>query len=302
MIQYLIGYLKGFIYLEDLISMGVLMMMIDDKKILNDIINTAPMIQQLIPEDCAIAICSLNQLEAYFPGRKMNHGVKVGDPLLPTSGMGQAIFSGKKLMTKVGSELFGFPYLVTALPIRNLDGTVIGGISLSMSLEREDKLLNMAKKLHNTMQVVNQTSATLSAGSQELSSIGHIWSSLMLKTSDATRESEEIVKRIKEIAQKTNILALNSSIEAARHGERGRVFRVVADEMRNLALLVNQSAVEMENDLETIRNTYLEVKEQIAELEQIAIELAKGAEGLIEQVEEMDHLASRILEFSDIGL
>lgn len=85
-----------------------------------------------------------------------------------------------------------------------------------------------------------------------------------------------IAQTIREIAYQTNLLALNAAIEAARAGEHGRGFAVVADEVRNLSKRVQQATEEVRRNITAIEDS----AKAIEGASQSAMQMARGAESV----------------------
>ena len=111
----------------------------------------------------------------------------------------------------------------------------------------------------STEQADRRVSSGVAVVQQTLARINQLASAMQTTTQSIERLSQDtqridsVLDVIKSVAEQTNLLALNAAIEAARAGEQGRGFAVVADEVRALARRTQQSTTEIEGLIATLR-------------------------------------------------
>jgi len=99
-------------------------------------------------------------------------------------------------------------------------------------------------------QVVEQAIVAIEALASEVESAGQV----ITRLSDDSREIGAVLDVIRGVAAQTNLLALNAAIEAARAGEQGRGFAVVADEVRTLASRTQDSIQDIQGKIERVQS------------------------------------------------
>ncbi|MDL0431960.1 PAS domain-containing methyl-accepting chemotaxis protein [Marinobacter sp. TBZ242] len=120
--------------------------------------------------------------------------------------------------------------------------------------------------------------------------------SAIQKLGESTESIGEAASLISDIAEQTNLLALNAAIEAARAGEQGRGFAVVADEVRSLARRTRDSTVRIQQVIDDFRNQVEDAVQATREGEQDA---GKGLGKVQEAETSLQEIVSSIQDISD---
>jgi methyl-accepting chemotaxis protein len=176
------------------------------------------------------------------------------------------------------------------LSISHIAGNI--GNAHSFAIHSENLSQKGGAIIHNAASEMEKIAASVEASSVTISNLEH-----------RSNEISAVVNIIKEIAEQTNLLALNAAIEAARAGEQGRGFAVVADEVRKLAERTTMSTQEISVTIKKIQeDTTNAVQTMVASVEQVKLGLIltqQAGTSIVEIESEAKHVTEVVNEISN---
>ena len=259
-----------------------------------------PLLNLLVNEKLMIGINNTERCLKFYTGNAGTVQSAEQSLLKKGSAAYDCIQSGKLVEKLIPKEVFGFPYRAIGYPVFDEEGQVVGAIGFGISLEKQNQMEVLSASLSEALGKISKSFNEVSYSLQNVVDSNLEIGRDVVASRESTQRTDEIVNFISNIANQTNMLGLNAAIEAARSGEYGRGFSVVAEEIRNLSKSSKDSADLIKNTLNQIKNAIGNIEQKISvnnaifgsQAEAIK-EIADSVHALNESAQTLEQLAKK---------
>lgn len=253
-----------------------------------------PLIQSALHEDIGVTLATKENFLLYKPGKNFDLKVPPNAPVKPGSGIHRAMQERKRVAMRFDKTLYGTPYTSVAAPIMDEKGEVIGAVAITQPVELQENMKVMSGNLFDNISAMAATCEEVSAQTEELAAASRVLTDVARESQARANQTDQVLGLIRNIASQTNLLGLNAAIEAARVGEQGRGFGVVAEEIRKLAGTSAQSINEVGSIIAAIRKDSEATYGQMNDMQNAIGQISAAVNQIAESIQQITQNASQL--------
>jgi len=166
----------------------------------------------------------------------------------------RCIKENRTVIDDIPAEYFGYAMTAVAVPIKDEENQIIGSIAIGKRNFSSD-VKEHAQMLSQSLEIASQAVGEVTHEIEKMVDDNQHLLSDIVATNQLMDSTDQILKFVGNIASQTNLLGLNAAIEAARAGDSGRGFSVVADEIRKLSTSSTQSIKEINSSITQLKTS-----------------------------------------------
>lgn len=259
---------------------------------IDNYVRLAPCISELLNVGVFVSDCE--KIVYYKPSKTFDLKMQTGLPVKPGMAAFQAIQERRRVVMRKDHSLSGKPFVTAVIPIINDQNNILGTIAITETVERQDRLKSMALKLSREINVLASTAQEISASTEEISAVSVRMANSFQQSQIRVAETDQVIKMVKDISAQTNLLGLNAAIEAARVGDQGRGFGVVAQEIRKLAATSTESIQKIDAIINDVKSDSYQAVCQMNEVRDMVSKIAEAAVNVAGAIQEAGLLAQQL--------
>jgi uncharacterized phage infection (PIP) family protein YhgE len=253
-----------------------------------------PFFNQILTGDVGVCLTDCDKVLLYRPARTLDLKIQEGRDLVPQMAAYQAIHERRRIVTRIDASLHGIPFVAVATPLCDETGTIVGSIILTESVERQDAMHNVADNLNKSMATLAAGTQQIAAQTEEIAALSGQLAASASQSRAKVEKTDQVLGLIKTVAGQTNLLGLNAAIEAARVGEQGRGFGVVAEEIRKLAATSADSIKQIETVINDVKNDSNTVSAQLGDINGLIAGIAQEVQKIADAAQTTNALAQEL--------
>jgi hypothetical protein len=254
---------------------------------------------KLFEDEISFGLCDREKFLKFVPSEHMPAFAKAGDSIPKDDVLIKAMNTGKIQRVTTDRCSFGFQIRVVAVPIKDGKGNIVGGISYGRSLKNSNDILDVSKNLIDSFKNIKEKADIISSSITGVSSSNEDIVKQIKSTSTEVNNTDGIINFVKQITKDTRLLGLNASIEAARVGEEGRGFGVVASEIKKLSTSSAESINEINNVIKKIKESVADIEVKINESSKASKEQSEAIMNIINLINDLYGSVNLLSELSD---
>ncbi|ADO57789.1 MULTISPECIES: methyl-accepting chemotaxis protein [Paenibacillus] len=239
------------------------------------VLTAMPYIREAARQDVLISVLDREKFLFFQSGKSLVYDFKAGDPLPDVHKNFKMLVGGEKTRVRYDAEVFGFAADSYFHPIKNEQNEIEAVMCITYSTDNQDQLKKLMSQAEDVTSKLVEGIQHVAAHSEELSATAEDILSNTKKAVEDSGNVTEVAGYIKEISEQTNLLGLNAAIEAARVGEAGAGFGVVAAEIRKMSTGTKEATGRIEQSLQAVRQSVYNMEQEITQITVSSQEQAK---------------------------
>lgn len=265
--------------------------------ILESLVNAMPFVRQMFRDDVSISINDHEKVLYFAEANGLEIGVKVGDELHEDYKDFKMLTNrDSRTVARMPGDLQGRPFDAILIPIQEND-QVVGILGVNYALDNHITLEKLISENEATINALLGGIQQIAAHSEELSATSE---EILRNSKQAAENSVSVTKVtnvIREVSEQTNLLGLNAMIEAARVGDLGSGFGVVASEVRKLSDHTKQAALDIETSLGSVQDSMKHMELEIGQITTATVDQAQLVSEFMQSIEQLSETSANLKKF-----